>query len=147
MVKRSTDQNHLDYETLTPEMRESKQEHWLRIAGVHVVKKEDQENAIHGSQRTLFVNHRKKRMAEAYRERVSEVEVHLGSLLDNRAKITSKVSARDHLVIIDILPNVYFTHQNRDAHSVKSGRLRTGRLKINPAKNRRRMVTKVQWQY
>ena len=105
MVKRSIDQTH--YETLTPEMRELKQEHWLRVAGVNVVLKEDQENAVNGkpkdsvreeivavSGRTrkniqnrhqnplLPLNHRKKRMVEAYREeRVSEAEVHLGSLL------------------------------------------------------------------
>ena len=43
-------------------------------------------------------------------------EVHLGSLLVNRADITSKVSARDHLVIMGIQPNVNSTKQNRDAH-------------------------------
>ena len=36
-------------------------------------------------------------------------------------------------------------HLNRDVNSVKSVRLHTGRLKVNPAKNRKRMVTKVQW--
>ena len=79
-----------DYETLTPEMRESKQEHWLRIAGVNVVLKEDQENAIHGKPKDsvreetvafsgttrisvqnrhqnpiLLLNHRKKRMVRS----------------------------------------------------------------------------------
>ena len=49
-------------------------------------------------------------------------EVHLGSLLVNRADITSKVSARDHLVIMGIQPNVNSTKQNRDAHLVKSAR-------------------------
>ena len=37
-------------------------------------------------------------------ERVSEAEVYLGSWLDSRAEITSKVSARDHLVVFGILP-------------------------------------------
>ena len=40
-----------DYETLTPEMRGSKQEHWLRIAGSTWRLKEDQENAINGEQK------------------------------------------------------------------------------------------------
>ena len=81
------------------------------------------------------LNHRHKRMVEVYREeRVSEVGAHLGSLLDNRAEITSMIGARIHLVIIGILPNVNSTKQNWDANSGKSTRLRTGRLKVNPAK-------------
>ena len=40
-----------------------------------------------------------------------------GSLLDNHAEITSKVSARDHLVIIGIFPNVISFKQNRGANS------------------------------
>ena len=57
-------------------------------------------------------------MVEARQEeRVSEAEVHLGSLLDNHAEITSKASARDHLVIIGIFPNVISFKQNRDANS------------------------------
>ena len=60
----------------------------------------------------------KKKMVEAYREgRVSVAEVQLGSLLDKRAEISSKVSARDHLVIIGILPNFNSFKQNRDAKS------------------------------
>ena len=38
-------------ETLTPDMRELKQEQWLRIAGVNVVLKEDKENAFNGKQK------------------------------------------------------------------------------------------------
>ena len=73
---------------LTPEMRGSKQGQWLRIAGINVVLKEDQENAINGKQSVqnrhqhplLPQNHRQERMAEVLREeRVSEAEVHLGS--------------------------------------------------------------------
>ena len=48
---------------------------------------------------------------------------------------TSKVSAREHLVIICILPKVNSTKLNRDANSAKSVRLRTGKLKINQQKN------------
>ena len=85
-------------------------------------------------------------MAEAYREEsLSEAEVHLGSLLHNCAEITSKVGVRDHLVTIGLLPNVNSIKQIRDANSVICARLRTGKLKIKPAKNRRRMVTKMKW--
>ena len=38
-------------EELTPEMRELKQEQWLRIAGVNEVLNEDKENAINGKQK------------------------------------------------------------------------------------------------
>ena len=44
-------------------------------------------------------------------KKVSEAEVHLGSLLDNRAESTSKVSARDHVVIIGIFPKVNFCNR------------------------------------
>ena len=44
------------------------------------------------------------------------------------------IGARIHLVIIGILPDVILQKQNWDANSVKSIRLRTGRLKVNPAK-------------
>ena len=56
-----------------------------------------------------------------------------------------KVSARDHLVMIGILSNVNSTKQNLDVNSGTSARLGTGRLNINPAKTKKRMVTKVQW--
>ena len=63
-------------------------------------------------------NHRIKRMVEAYREeRVSVAEAHLGSLLDNRAEMTSKASARDHLVIIGISPNLNSVNLNRGVGS------------------------------
>ena len=87
-------------------------------------------------------------MVEVHRqETVSEAEVRLGSLLDNRAEITSKVSARDHLVIIGILPYVTSPNLNRDANSVMSAHLHTGKLKVNPRTNRKRTVTKMQWLY
>ena len=48
-------------------------------------------------------------MVEVHREeRVSEAGVHLGSCLDNRAEITSKVSARGHLVIFWHPPECQF---------------------------------------
>ena len=72
----------------------------------------------------------------------------LGSSLDSRAEITSKVSARDHLVIIGILPNVKSTNLNRSVSSAISARLCTGKLKVKTAKKKREnMVTKVQWLY
>ena len=48
---------------------------------------------------------------------------------------------------IGILPNVNYVSLNRVVNSAISARLHTGRLKVNPAKSRRRMVTKVQWLY
>ena len=64
----------------------------------------------------LPLNHRQKRMVEILREeRASEAGVHLGSQLDNRAEITSKVSTRDHLVIFGILPYVNFTKKKRES--------------------------------
>ena len=40
-----------EHETLRPEMRGLKQEQWLRIAGINVVLKKDQENADNGKQK------------------------------------------------------------------------------------------------
>ena len=67
-------------------------------------------------------------------ERVSEAGVHLGRCLDNRPEITSKVSARGHLVIFGIFLSVNFIEQNQDVNSVINVLLRTGRLNISPAK-------------
>ena len=55
-----------------------------------------------------------------------------------------KVSALNHLVTVGILPNVNSISLNRIVNSAISGHLHTGRLRDNPAKSRRRMVTKVQ---
>ena len=145
-------------------MRELKQVQWLRGAVANVVLKEDQENAINGKQKdsvreenyavssTTVMNVQNQHQSPFHplnhQEReveVSVARVHLGSLLDSRAKITCKVFAPTHIVIIDILPNVKSFTLDRVVNSLTSARLRTGRLKINPAKNRRRMVTKVQW--
>ena len=104
-----------EYETLTPEMRESKQEQWFRIAGINVVLKEDKEFAVNGKQKasvreeTRVVSsttemsvqnrhqkplhppsHHHKEVEVRPREGSSEVGVHLGSSLDSRAKITWK---------------------------------------------------------
>ena len=46
------------------------------------------------------------------------------------------VFAPNHFVIICILPNVNSFNLNGDVNSVISARLHTGRLKVNPAKNR-----------
>ena len=102
-----------------------------------MVLKEETEFAINGKQKysvrekivavsgttKISVQNRHKNPKESQRPN----EVHLGSLLVNRADITSKVSARDHLVIMGIQPNVNSTKQNRDANFVKSARLCTGR--------------------
>ena len=126
---------------------------------VNVVLKEDQENAINGKQKDSVreetsvvsctmrisvqsrhqkpvhpVNHQHKEVEVRRGKRTSEAGVHLGSLLDRRAEMTLKVSARDFLVITGIFPNVYPTRKNRDAISGISSRLCTGSLNINPAK-------------
>ena len=50
MVKRSTDQK-LKLRNFDARIIESKKGHWLQIAGVNVVLKEDQEFAINGKQK------------------------------------------------------------------------------------------------
>ena len=137
---------------------------------VNVVLKEDQGNATNGKQKDSVradiivvsgtmgisvqnrhrsplhsLNHWHKKMEEVRRrKRTSEAGVHLGSSIDSRAKTTWKVFAPNHLVIIGILPNVNSICLNRFVNSATSDRLHTGRLRDNPAKSRRRMVTKVQ---
>ena len=88
-----------------------------------------------------------KRSWSVSRKRIWECGVHLGGSLDSCAKTTWKVFAPNHLVIIGILPKVNSTHQNRDVNSVIRAHLHTGRLKVNLAKKRKRMVTNVQWPY
>ena len=115
-------------------MRELKQGQWLRIAGVNVVLKEDKENAINGKQKDSvreetnvvsgtmndqrakptpkplhFLNHHHR-----------EVEVRRGKRKPQRPesiwevrstavqKITWKVFAPNHLVIIGISPECQF---------------------------------------
>ena len=75
------------------------------------------------------LNHQHKEMVVRRGKRTLKAGVHLGSLLD-------------------ILPNVSFATLNGAVNSVMSVPLHTGRLKVNPARNRKkRMVTKVQWPY
>ena len=52
--------------------------------------------------------------------------------------------APNHLVSIDIVPNVSSIQRNRDVSSALSAHFRTGRLKNNQTKSRRRMKAKVQ---
>ena len=87
------------------------------------------------------LNHELKEVEVHRGKRTSEARVHLRSSLDSRAKITLKVFAPNHFVIIGILPNVKSMKKNRDANSVIGARLHTGMLKVNPAKKRKRMVT------
>ena len=51
----------------------------------------------------------------------------------------------NHRVIIGILPNVISVNLNRDVNSVISAPLHTGRLRVNPAKNRKKDGDTVQW--
>ena len=55
-----------------------------------------------------------------------------------------KGNCSNHIVTNGILPNVNSINLNRVVNSVISARLHTGRLRDNPAKSRRRVVTKVQ---
>ena len=58
MEKRSIDQKLRSRNTLTPEMGRLKQGQWLRIAGINVVLRKDQENAINGMQKDSVVQNR-----------------------------------------------------------------------------------------
>ena len=98
--------------------------------------KEDEGNATNGDQqdsvqketavvtathqsRLLTLNRTK--MVKSLRERrISEVGGILGTYLGNRAKTTSRVSARDRHVILGILPNVRVTRNHQGADSAKS---------------------------
>ena len=62
-----------------------------------------------------------------------------------RAETSWKVFALNYLVTTGIFPNVSFTSQNRVVNSAQSAHSRTGRLKNNQTKSRKRVVTKVQW--
>ena len=85
-------------------------------------------------------------MVELIRGGVPEAAIPQGSYFDKRAEITSKVSARGHPLFFGILPNLKNVKRNRVVNSVINVRLCTGRLMISSAKNRKRMVTKVQSQ-
>ena len=154
-------------ETQTAKFRRQKWENWNRCSGyesqgIKWCWKRTSRKLSMKSKRTVFegsqVQNRHQKplhlldhqhtVVEVRRgKRTSEAGVHLGSSLDSRAKITWTVLAPIHFVIIGILPNVNSTNLNRVVNSVTSAHLHTGRLKVNPARIRRRMVTKVQWQY
>ena len=59
-------------------------------------------------------------------------------------KTSCKVLALNYPVTIGILPNVNSISLKRDGSSAQSAHFRTGRLRNNPTKGRRRVVTKVQ---
>ena len=153
-------------------MRDLKQGQWLRVAGVKEVLEEDRENVINGQQKDSVreetsvvsgtmrisvqirhqkplhpLNHQHKEVEVRRGKRTSTAGVRLGSSLGSRAKTAEKVFAPNHLVTVGILPNVNSISLNRVVNSVISARLRTGRLKDNPAKSRRRMVTELQQLY
>ena len=90
------------------------------------------------------LNHQHKEVEVRREKGASEAGVRLGSFLDSRAKITWKVLAPNHLVIIGITPNANSINLNRDVNSVISARLRTGRLRNNQTTSRKRVMTKVQ---
>ena len=54
------------------------------------------------------------------------------------------IFAQNYLVTVGSLPNVNFVSQNRVLNSATSARFRTGRLRNNHIKSRKRVVTKVQ---
>ena len=58
--------------------------------------------------------------------------------------LSRKVLARDHFVSVGILPNVNSLKRNRDVSSAQSAHSRTGRLKNNQTKSRKRVMTKMQ---
>ena len=63
----------------------------------------------------------------------------------SRAETSCKVFAQINVVTVGILPNVNFISQNRVLNSAISARFRTGRLRNNQIKSRKRVVTKVPW--
>ena len=76
---------------------------------------------------------------EVRREKeASDAEVRLAEFFDNRADTIWSVLVRDHLVRIDILPNVNSVKMNQDAKQGTSVCSRTARLKNNQVKSRRR---------
>ena len=148
-----------------------RQGQWLRVAGDWVVLIEEKEFAISGKQKgsvreetsavsaatvmSVQNRHRKPlhplshhhQEVEVRREKgTSEAGVRLGRPIDSRAKTSWKVLALNYLVTVGILPNVNSTSLNRVVNSAQSARFRTGRLRNNQIKGRRRVVTKVQWQ-
>ena len=78
---------------------------------------------------------------------VLEAEAQVGKWLDCRAKKTSKELAQLHSARSGILQSACSTRQKMDADLVKSARMHTARLTNSPARNLKRMVTKVQWRY
>ena len=128
-----------------------KEEKEFAISGKQKVSVREETNAVSGSRVTIVQNQHQKPLhllshqhqeVEVRREiGASEAGVRLGRPIDTRAKTSRKVLAPNYLVTFGI-PNVSFISQIRAVNSAISARLHTGRLKVNPAKNRKRMVTK-----
>ena len=125
--------------TQTARLWRQKWEDWNRGG---VSKSQGSKRCWERTTRVLSLRHKEVEVRRG--KTTSEARVDLGSSFDSRAKTVWKVFAPNHLVTIAILPNVSSFSQNRFVNSAISARLHTGRLKVNPAKSRRRMVTKVQ---
>ena len=151
-------------------MRKSKQVQWSRIERDWVALKEEKvfvtsvkekasvrrETNVVSGMRVMIVQNRHQKPhpplshqwheLEARREKEgSWAEVRLAEFFDNRADTVWNVLVRDHLVSIGI-SNVNSVKLNRDASSAQSAHSRTGRLKNNQTKSRKRVTTKVQLQ-
>ena len=168
MVKRSIDQRNSDCETLTPEMRELKHVHLITIAGVKVVLKEDTEVAINGKQKgsvreeTRVVSGTPKYACKTSTKNSSTFEPpkqkgRSASREKNlRGRSPSGKFARqpckDHLKGICTKslcdywhpPDCQFFQSESGCIFGVSAHLHTGRLKVNQAKDRTRMVTRMQ---
>ena len=73
-----------------------------------------------------------------------EGEASLRSLTDSSANTSCNLLSLNRSVSIGILPNVNSIKINRDVNSAQSAHSRTGGLKNNRTKCRKRVVTKVQ---
>ena len=76
---------------------------------------------------------------------VLEADAQVGKWLDCRARITSKELAQLHSVKNGILRSACSTSPKMDANLGISALARIARLMNSPAKDLKRMVTKVQW--
>ena len=59
-------------------------------------------------------------------------------------KLLERSFALNYIVTVGILPKVILKIQNLVVKSAISAHLRTGRLKVNPTNDRKRVMTKVQ---
>ena len=89
-------------------------------------------------------NHPLSHNRQKHEKEMPEAEASLRNSIDRRVHTSWNVLAPNRLVSVGILPNVNSTNKNRDVSSAQSARSRTGRLKNNQTKSRKRVMTKVQ---